>query len=189
MSLVLPVETFFSGSWKKKDLEWIYKQHEKPTSDYDPVHTNPSISNITDFLANFKLDSELGDPYVKQSDNTWHDWRLSYVLHGWTSGIRGQYGEEGKKELFGKYGDITLDYILSRKSNFARAVYPAVQHALDHGVLSVYQELKVLKESSMNNGTDYAPELSEKYAKKLKATEKEKGEKKVKGGNKDKEND
>ena len=75
---------------------------------------------------------------------------------------------------------MNLDYILSRKSNFARAVYLAVQHALNSGVLSIYQELKVLKERSMNNGTDFASELSDKYAEKKKTKENEEGEKKEK---------
>ena len=188
MSLILPVDTFFPGSWKKDDLEWIYKQREKSTSYYDHEHTNPSTFDLTDFVSNFELDSELGDPDVHRSEQKWHDWRLSYVLYGWTSGISGQYDEEGKKDLFGAHGDINLDYVLSRKSNFARAVYPAVQHALNNGVLSIYQELKVLTESPMNNGTDYALELSDKYAEETDAKEKGKGEKK-KGEGEGKEND
>lgn len=59
------------------------------------------------------------------------DWRTSYVLHGWNSGTK-----DGFKENFGKFGGINLEYVLSRESNFARAVYEVVKYALDMGVIS-----------------------------------------------------
>ena len=61
--------------------------------------------------------------------------RASFVLHGWTSGLRGELNDEQRATIFGKFGGITLDYILARNSNFALALYPAVKHALDNGVL------------------------------------------------------
>ena len=57
------------------------------------------------------------------------------MLHGWTSGIRGELNDEQRATMFGKFGGITLDYVLARNSNFALAVYPAVKHALDNGHL------------------------------------------------------
>lgn len=85
-------------------------------------------------------DSQDLPEYVKDfhlyGPKTWQkDLRTSYVLHGWTSGIRGEMNDEERASVFGKYGHITLEYILARNSNFALAVYPAVQHALDNGVL------------------------------------------------------
>jgi len=32
-------------------------------------------------------------------------------------------------------GKITLPYVLARQSNYARAVYPAIFHALQEGIL------------------------------------------------------
>lgn len=38
--------------------------------------------------------------------------------------------------MFGKFGGITLEYVLAQNNNFARAVYPAVKHALDNGIIT-----------------------------------------------------
>ena len=163
MSLILPSDTFFPGSWYKNDLEEIYQQHDNFDDHHKPVYQNHPISNLTDFVETFKLDHALGGGHGRKTEHAWkYDWRLSYVLHGWTSGIRDSFSDQEVKKLFGKHGEPDLDYILSRKSNFARAVYPAVQHALETGILSIYQEYKVLTESPMNNGTDFTPELSDK---------------------------
>ena len=43
--------------------------------------------------------------------------------------------EKEKGDVFGGFEGITLEYVLKNNSNFARAVYPAVRHALDHGML------------------------------------------------------
>ena len=85
-----------------------------------------NVQNLTSFIENFEL----------YPPKTWQrDWRSSYVLHGWTSGIEKQLTEGERIAMFGEFGDITLEYVLARNSNFARAVYPAVRHALDNGFL------------------------------------------------------
>lgn len=176
MSLILPSDTFFPGSWNKDDLEEIYQQHHSSDDYYMSVHHNRPTSNLTDFIENFRLDGELGAGNGGKTQHAWkHDWRLSYVLHGWTSGIGNSFDDEETQELFGKHREPDLDYILSRSSNFARAVYPAVQHALDTGILSIYQDYKVLSESPMNNGTEFKPELSDKEKQLEKAKDKQEG--------------
>ena len=48
------------------------------------------------------------------------------------------YKKQGKAdEIFGKFKDVTPEYVLAQNSNFARAVYPAVKHAMDNGVLDL----------------------------------------------------
>ncbi|EAQ84548.1 predicted protein [Chaetomium globosum CBS 148.51] len=39
-------------------------------------------------------------------------------------------------DLWTKRGEISLDYVLGRRSNYARAVYPAVWHAVKEGIIS-----------------------------------------------------
>jgi mannosyltransferase OCH1-like enzyme len=51
----------------------------------------------------------------------------SYAIHGFNSA--------NTKINFGSYGGITLDYILAQTSNFARTVYPAVEHAMKNGII------------------------------------------------------
>ena len=168
-SLVLPVDSFFPGSWEKSDLDWVYRQHEEDAEQLNSRHINPSVHNLTDFISEFELEAQLADPKGKHSETRWHDWRLSYTLHGWTSGIRNAYDEDGKKELFSPYGDITLPYILSRKSNFARAVYPAVKNALGAGLLCDDQVL----ESPVHNRTSCMSKLADDCKAKFKSKAKE----------------
>ena len=122
--LVLPQETLFPLSWKEGDLHTIYDIHE---DDEDGEKKSKYIHDTSAFAEQF---------------NHWHphtwrrDWRSSYVLHGWTSAIRPNFDSKEKIErAFGRFGGITLEYVLARNSNFARAVYPAVKDALDKGLL------------------------------------------------------
>ncbi|KAK3173217.1 hypothetical protein OEA41_006546 [Lepraria neglecta] len=122
-ALVLNRDSFFPSSWYPEDLEKLYRVH--PDEGLDIINNKPT-ENITDFIANFKL----------KEPKTWkRDWRLSYALHGWTSGIDHSFNETKQLKLFGQDQGITLDYVLARSSNFALAVYPAVRHAVDAGVL------------------------------------------------------
>lgn len=121
--LILPQDTFFPYAWFADDLRQIYQVHEE--SGVSAVN-NQGTQNLTEFYENFQL----------YGPKTWkRDWRSSYVLHGWTSGIRNELDDQGRAAMFGGFGDITPEYVLARNSNFARAVYPAVRHALDNGVL------------------------------------------------------
>ena len=81
-------------------------------------HTLPL--NMTSFVESFQL---------KPSKIWRKDWRLSYALHDW----RIDLGDS--KKYFGEFGGIMLEYVLAKNSNFARAVYPAVKHALDNDVI------------------------------------------------------
>ena len=70
------------------------------------------------------------------------DFRLSYAIHGWHSAIQGDFSNvSDREEFFQEFGGITIDYVMSQSSNFARAVKPAVEHAIDHGILD-WRELQ-----------------------------------------------
>ena len=117
--LVLPQETLFPLSWLAGHLKELYYVHND-TEMAIVDDQNHSSQNLTSFIEDF----EMKDP------ETWRkDWRLSYVLHGWTHGIE-QYQKSGE---FGDFGGITIEYVLAQRSNFARAVYPAVKYALEEG--------------------------------------------------------
>ena len=121
--LILPQDAFFPSAWYKSDLMMIYQVHDDAGA---PAINNKGTHNVTEFMEKFQL----------WGPETWRkDWRLSYVLHGWTSGIVQNFDKNGQGNLFRGFGGITLEYVLARSSNFARAVYPAVKHAIDNGVL------------------------------------------------------
>ena len=130
--LILPQDTFFPLKWLQSELEELYQIHYDDYNDEDnddDAHADRESRppmNVTAFVKDFKMDKP----------RTWkRDWRLSYVLHGWTSGIRINMAEEDADRMFRVFEKITLAYVMARNSNFARAVYPAVKHAVDHGVL------------------------------------------------------
>jgi len=37
---------------------------------------------------------------------------------------------------------VDLEYVIARQSNFARAVYPAIKHALDVGIINRKPKMK-----------------------------------------------
>ena len=57
------------------------------------------------------------------------NWNNSYAIHGYHTALLTE------KIDFGIFGGITLEYVLARTSNFARAVYPAVEHAMKQGIV------------------------------------------------------
>ena len=122
--LLVPQDTFFPADWLQEDLEMIYGVHEDPG---DPsVNNKDPRQNLTEFIDDFTMDWP----------DTWRrDWRYSYILHGWTSGIRMNMDESAQDELFGEFRAITPNYILANNSNFAIAVSPAMQHAFNSGLL------------------------------------------------------
>lgn len=122
--LTLPHDAFFPGSWMTQDLIWMYQVYQDQGP---PVAVNHDTRNQSDFIASFQ----------SQHPQTWqHDWRTSYTLHGWTAGFA-HFTPEERKKLFGTFDGITLDYVLAQTSNFARAVFPAINHAVMNKVLDL----------------------------------------------------
>lgn len=130
-ALVLMREAFFPIGFKKDDLVdfyHIYKSQDLvtgPTYSGEPIISCSQCQNATDYV----------DQYEEEDDqvrNSRVDWRGSYVLHGWNTALMG-FDRDG--DMFGSRGGVTLEYVLARKSRFASAVYPAIKHAVDTGVL------------------------------------------------------
>lgn len=67
-------------------------------------------------------------------------------MHGWLSGLfdTRYISVATRREWFGsETGDINLDYLIRRESNFANAVWPALRAAILQGVVEVSQEQKL----------------------------------------------
>jgi hypothetical protein len=120
--LVMEQDAFFPLDWET-GVDVLYQLHgdKEPKNETEPEDTDP-----------FKSTTDIDDSLASRLQPTWAlNWNVSYALHGWKSAL----AHRGR--LFGKYGGISLGYVLARDSNFARAVYPAVKHALDNGVIKI----------------------------------------------------
>lgn len=124
---VLPLnyDAFFPFTWELWGLETIFKVH----TDVDGVDDVDLRLNDTVLMDLFTLDKDF-----QKVDWRWN-WSQSWTIHGYFHALDATQGEE-RRNIFGPYGDITLDYLLARNSNFARAVYPALRDALDSGILT-----------------------------------------------------
>jgi hypothetical protein len=123
-ALILDRDAFFPGQWNREDdgLPVFYKVHE---GDGEELHGEEPLSPPRD-------QDELINRYRYRRDYGWRrDWRDTYVIHGYSNAVR----EERMDWMFGRYGSFTPLYVLARKSNIARALYPALQHALETGFL------------------------------------------------------
>jgi len=143
--LILEREVFYRLGYNKEDLIDLYhiyrgtgerrEEHgdkrkeeiEGPIDKGDPIITSDECRNMTEYMNSFE-DNKKG---AKGKERV--DWRGSYIIHGWSTQFM-KYDNDDNI-MFGSKGGITLDYILAKKSKFASAVYPAVKHAMDNGVL------------------------------------------------------
>ncbi|MCJ1280404.1 hypothetical protein MMC21_008232 [Puttea exsequens] len=121
--LLLPQNSFFPFSWDYYDCEIIYKIH-RASEPADPI-----VHNADPFADEALFLDTWARPFPG-TDKTWEvDWRQSYTLHGWN------HGASDNDDFFGEFGGISLAYVMALNSNFARAVYPAVEHAVKSGFL------------------------------------------------------
>jgi len=104
----------------------FYKVHEEVDESKD---TPPPAKTVDDLVNNYSFERNLG----------WRkDWRNTYVIHGFSNAIR----DTKAWWMFEPFGGFTPEYVLSRTSNIARALYPALKDALDSGFLELDSQSK-----------------------------------------------
>ncbi|KAK4232974.1 hypothetical protein C8A03DRAFT_39355 [Achaetomium macrosporum] len=130
--LILNPRAFAPTSWELEDQVRLFKPH-------------PSTLSATAALGGAVLDDATGQPkelertctaalaWLRERElgagrmESWEmDFSATYVLHAFDGDIA---------KIRGWDGQITLKYVLARQSNYARAVYPAVWHAVTAGVI------------------------------------------------------
>lgn len=112
--LILDQVAFAPSSWEVEDATTLFQSHQ--------VVRN--VENATGEAVTQELELE------EANLSPWEiDYSDSYVLHAFKA------AGNAKIENFDPEG-ITLQYVLKRQSNFARAVYPAVRHAIDARVIA-----------------------------------------------------
>jgi hypothetical protein len=113
--LILERNAFAPSSWELVDAKALFG-----------AHPGESVGDLSSFSA---TSVEQDVPVKRVRKFSWEvDYSDSYVLHAFKAVA------DQKIENFDPEG-ITLRYILARNSNFACAVYPAVKHAVDTGLI------------------------------------------------------
>lgn len=123
--LVLGEKAFAPMSWEREDQIRLFKPHLRPPTTISVPKTldHGSLDTCQEKYEWLRWMEALG---TRKED--WEiDFSSSYVLHAFDDEV-GSIGA-------GWDGKITLDYVLARRSNYARAVFPAISHAIDAGVI------------------------------------------------------
>jgi glycosyl transferase-like sugar-binding protein len=120
--LIMEREAFSPGSWKDADTDTLFTVH------------NDEPSNLADHKPGGLLaayEEGFADRWERPDDfPAWpRDWSSSYMLHAFCPG-------RWKHEVAG-FKHITPRYVLERRSNFARAVYPVARQMYIEGLLDV----------------------------------------------------
>ncbi|KAL7799241.1 hypothetical protein V8C37DRAFT_367084 [Trichoderma ceciliae] len=120
--LIMEREAFAPGGWWAEDAKMLFAAHDDVQSNLDglkqgdhlPLHEE-GFDDRWDHPGNFP---------------SWaRDWSRTYLLHAFNP-LRFSEAIEG-------FERITPRYVLERKSNFARAVYPVAKLLYDRGLLAI----------------------------------------------------
>lgn len=120
--LIMERDAFAPGSWNNDDTDYLFAPH-------DDVPSN--LSNMTGTGPLPTYDEAFDERWeTPQAFPDWaRDWSSSYLLHAFSADRWGH-------EIPG-FTHITPRYVLERRSNFARAVYPVARQMHEDGILDV----------------------------------------------------
>lgn len=121
--LIMERDAFAPGSWKNGDTDNLFRPHDDNLTSTSPPFT----------------DGETLPKYEETFDERWEmphnfpdwarDWSSSYLLHAFTA--------DRWNHKIDNFTQITPRYVLERKSNFARAVYPVAREMYETGLIGV----------------------------------------------------
>ena len=120
--LIMERDAFSPGSWTEGDTKSLWMTHDD---------TPANLANFTtgDTLPTFK--EEEFDQWEADDEERpdWaRDWSWTYMLHAF-------WPHDPPSE--DKYPDVNPRYVLERRSNFARAVYPIAKDMYDSGLIEI----------------------------------------------------
>ncbi|RFU78228.1 glycosyl transferase [Trichoderma arundinaceum] len=120
--LIMEREAFAPGGWWSKDANMLFAAHSD-------VQSNLNDREQGDDLPSYK--ESINDRWEHpEAFPSWaRDWSKTYLLHAFNP-------FRFSKKIDG-FEHITPRYVLERKSNFARAVYPVAKHLYDRGMLNI----------------------------------------------------
>lgn len=122
--LILQPEAFAPVSYLLKDQERLFKPHleremamtDNATREWDQYEIGVGCTDVLAWLKGRKLEK-------------WEfDFSNTYVLHAFDDAV---------SRIWGWDHLVDVKYVLARQSNYARAVYPAIKHAIEAGVIPI----------------------------------------------------
>lgn len=133
--LIMHPNAFAPTSWELEDQEKVFRPHGSIPSAHGVLDNSvawkptglQNLTTCTDALAWLAEREQAGRV------ESWEmDFSSTYVLHAFDGDAHNIRGWDGK---------ITLKYVLARRSIYARAVYPAIWHAVEAGIISKAETL------------------------------------------------
>lgn len=120
-ALILGPKAFAPSSWRVEAVEALFNPHDETKASV-PSKKKGELP---------KIPSGFQETVDYWTDRNWEgkaqweeDFSASYVIHAF-KGVTDLYWPK----------QVTLEYVLARQSNLARAVYPAIKHAIDVGII------------------------------------------------------
>ncbi|KAK9234285.1 hypothetical protein V1525DRAFT_367154 [Lipomyces kononenkoae] len=122
--LILDRYALAPSGWWRDDAQALFGSHSQSQAP-NLAAADPHRPPLTTANA-----EELWEAGRASSREEWEkDYSNSYAIHAFKNIDRGH--------PLDNFDKITLQYVLSRQSNFARAIYPAIQHAVEAGIISL----------------------------------------------------
>lgn len=120
--LIMEREAFAPGSWQTEDTDMLFQVHEDAPSALEGKKQG-------DGLAEYREGFEERWDHPERFPKWARDWSATYLLHAF-SPHRWGHKVPG-------FEQITPRYVLERRSNFARAVYPMAKLMYDQGLIEI----------------------------------------------------
>ncbi|CRK29126.1 hypothetical protein HYQ45_005593 [Verticillium longisporum] len=120
--LIMERDAFAPGSWENKDTDALFGPH-----DDEPSH----LSNFTqgDTLPSYDESFFERFNHPERFPAWARDWSSTYVLHA--------FGPERWNHKVEGFEHVSPRYVLERRSNFARAVYPVAKRMYEQGLIDL----------------------------------------------------
>lgn len=126
--LIMERNAFAPGSWMKDDTIRLLEVHDDETSSLDMMGPDGHLPQYDDEERMTRW------PVPKRRPGWAQDWSRTYMLHAFNH-------NQGDFEIPG-FERITPRYVLERRSNMARAVYPVARDLFEHGLIDIEDPYK-----------------------------------------------
>ncbi|KAG8412795.1 hypothetical protein J3458_013230 [Metarhizium acridum] len=120
--LIMEREAFGPGSWEAEDLTRLYEPHMDTPSSLEGIDPGGR-------LPSYGADSPGTGNYSESTPSWATNWSRTYILHA--------FGTKRSGTKVEGFDHISPRYVLERRSNFARAVYPIAKILYDRGLIDV----------------------------------------------------
>ena len=121
--LIMERDAFAPGGWGDVDTDTLFRVHNDTESNLHAF--DPAVDTLPLYEESFDDRWEHADEYPSWA----HDYSSSYMLHAF-SPSRWGHQVEG-------FNHISPRYVLERRSNFARAVYPVARQMYEQGLFDI----------------------------------------------------